>query len=370
MEALNSKERIERILNLEPVDRVGVFENFWPETVNAWKQQGHLDEDESPWDHFGYDISLFYPFNTFSNIDAAEEILEENDQSVLVRTVDLSVIRRWKDLSGTPEHVDFAIKSRKDWDEFIRPYLVDEGLLGRRIDFEGYRKEREKCNQQQLFFCSSGVNVFECIHPVAGHMNILMSMALDPDWIKDMCDVYSNLIVKMQSMLFEREGAPDGIWFYEDMGFKGKPFMSPKMYRDIVWPAHKKTVDFAHSLGCKVIVHSCGYVEPLMPDMIDAGFDCLQALEVKAGMDLINIKKQFGDKIALCGGMDIRCLETNDNKVVDELLRANLADAKHASGYILHSDHSISKVVNYETYKHFLNEGLRLGNYDLCEARD
>lgn len=364
MKPLTSKERIQRILNLEPVDHVGVFENFWPETVDAWKQQGHLKNGESPWDHFDYDISLFKPFNTFSNIDAEEEILEDNDDSVLVRTADLSVIRRWKDLSGTPEHVDFAIKGRKDWDELIRPYLVDENLLERRIEFEGYRKEREKCNQQQLFFCSAGVNVFECIHPVAGHMNILMSMALDPDWIKDMCDVYSDLIVKMQSMLFEREGTPDGIWFYEDMGFKGKPFMSPEMYRDILWPSHKETVDFAHSLGCKVIVHSCGYIEPLIPYMIEAGFDCLQALEVKAGMNLVSIKEKYGDKIALCGGMDIRVLETNDKKAVEQMLEHDLLKVKEQSGYILHTDHSVSKAVNYETYKHFLNKGLRLGNYD------
>lgn len=363
MNPLNSRERIQRILSHKPVDRIGVFENFWPETLQAWRQQGHIGKDESPEDHFKYDIRLFKPFNTFSNIDIEEEILEETDETVLVRSPDLSVIRRWKDVSGTPEHVDFGVKNRADWYKHIRPYLTDDNLLKRRIDFDGYRKAFRKCKKQQLFFCCASVNVFECLHPVAGHMNILMGMALDSDWIKDMCEVYSDLLVKMQSILFVQEGTPDGIWFYEDMGFKDKPFMSPQMYRDIIWPSHKKTVGFAHSAGSKVIVHSCGYVEPLIPDIIAAGFDCLQAMEVKAGMDLVRIKKQFGDKIALCGGLDIRSLETNYKKAVDELFETNLSDAIKGSGYILHTDHSISKAVDYNTYKYFFEEGLRIGSY-------
>ena len=178
MKSLSSKERIQRILSHKPVDRIGVFENFWSETLKIWKQQGYLNKDELPEDHFEYDIRLFKPFNVFSNIDAEEEILEETDDTILVRTQDLSVIRLWKDLSGTPEHVDFAIKNREDWDKYIRPYLVDESLLERRINFNGYREILKKCKKQQLFFCCASVNVFECIHPVAGHMNILMSMAL------------------------------------------------------------------------------------------------------------------------------------------------------------------------------------------------
>ena len=74
--------------------------------------------------------------------------------------------------------------------------------------------------------------------------------------------------------------------------------MSPTMYKEIVQPGHKKLFDYAHSMGCKVIVHSCGYVEPLLPGMIEAGMDCLQAMEVKAGMDLPTLYSRFGDKIA------------------------------------------------------------------------
>ena len=48
---------------------------------------------------------------------------------------------------------------------------------------------------------------------------------------------------------------PDGIWFYEDMGFKERPFMSPEMYRELIMPAHKKTIQFAHDRNLPVIMN-------------------------------------------------------------------------------------------------------------------
>ncbi len=72
-----------------------------------------------------------------------------------------------------------------------------------------------------------------------------------------MVDTYSGLIIALVEMLFAEVGKPGGIWFYEDMGFKERPFMSLDMYREIIKSGHKKTFDFAHALGLPVIVHSC-----------------------------------------------------------------------------------------------------------------
>jgi uroporphyrinogen decarboxylase len=192
---------------------------------------------------------------------------------------------------------------------------------------------------------------------------MLMGMAIDPDWVKDMANTYAELTINLMEILFEKEGKPDGIWLYEDMGFKGRPFMSPDMYREIIQPSHKKTIDYCHSQGLKVIMHSCGFIEPLLPGMVEAGIDCLQVIEIKAGMDLIRIKKNFGDKIALCGGMDARNLVANDLDAIKAELKEKIPAAKEGSGYILHSDHSIPDTCNYETYRYFVDQGLKLGTY-------
>ncbi|HAU39191.1 MAG TPA: hypothetical protein DCX07_15935 [Phycisphaerales bacterium] len=363
MSKLTSKERVARTLKRQPIDHVAVCESFWGDVMRKWTTEGHIREGEKLGDHFGFDIRTAWVFNLVADLDKPEEIVEETAETKLVRNGNGALLRWWKNKSGTPEHVDFLVQDRAGWEEHVRPKLVDESVLRRRINFEGYRELRRECQQRQLFFCWAGINVFECMHPVCGHEYMLMGMALDPDWVKDMCTVYADLTLKLQEMLFAEEGRPDGIWYYEDMGFKEKPFMSPAMYKDIVWPAHKKTFSAAHALGCPVIVHSCGYVEPLVPGLIEAGMDCLQAMEVKAGMDLVKLKKDYGDRIAFCGGLDIRTLESNNLQAVEAELQAKLPIAMEGSGYILHTDHSVSDRVNYETYKYFVDRGRQIGTY-------
>ena len=363
MEPMTSVERIDNILRRQPVDRVGLGESYWGETIQRWRDEGHLQESESPDAHFGYDSRQGGWPNCSADPEYEAQIIEETDEWRLERNANGAHLKWWKHKAGTPEHVYFEVQDRAGWEEQIRPRLVDDDLLRKRIDVDAYRDGLKGANEDEKFFFLNGVNVFECMHPVCGHEHMLVGMALDPDWVRDMCDVFSDLVIRCFEILIAEGGTPDGAFFYEDMGFKGKPFMSPQMYQEIVWPAHKKTFDFLHSYDLPVVVHSCGFVEALVPGLIDAGMDCLQAMEVKAGMDLVKLKQAYGDRIAFFGGMDIRALETNDLTRVERELQAKLPTAMEGSGYILHSDHSIPHSVDYQTYRYFVDRGLEIGTY-------
>lgn len=363
MATMTSRERIGHLIRRQPADRIGVHESFWGDTQRAWAALGHVKEEESLPDHFGLEIRGAGWPNLVADLDFAQEIVEETEETKLVRNGNGTLLRWWKHKSGTPEHVDFLVHDHETWDQHVRAKLVDRSTLRRRIPFESYRNARASAAERDLFFCWSGVNVFELMHPVCGHEHMLIGMALEPDWVKDMCNVFADLVIDVQKTLFAEEGLPDAVWFYEDMGFKGKPFMSPAMYKDIVYPAHKKTFEFAKDLGLPIIVHSCGYVEPLVPGLIEAGMDCLQAMEVKAGMDLLELKAKYGDRISFMGGLDIRALESNDLAQVEAELLKKVPTAMEGSGYVLHTDHSVSSRVNYETYKFFVQRGLEIGTY-------
>jgi len=360
MSELTGVERIGRILRREPVDRIGLFEHFWGDTHRKWQAEGHLKDGEDLAAHFGFDMSLCWCFSTVADLDFVPEVIEETEETILTRDGNGATLRRHKLHDATPEHVDFLVKDRPTWEQHAKPLLKPER---RRINFDSYRATRDAAARAERFFCWSGVNVFELMHPVCGHEHMLIGMALDPDWVRDMVNTYADLTIALMEALFDEAGRPDGIWFYEDMGFKQRPFMSPRMYREIVMPGHRKTFDYAHSLGLPVIVHSCGYVEPLIPGLVEAGMDCLQVMEVKAGMDPLRIKREFGDRIALFGGMDARNLVANDRRAIERELSEKIPALMEGSGYILHSDHSIPDTCDYETYRFFVDEGLRLGTY-------
>jgi uroporphyrinogen decarboxylase len=97
--------------------------------------------------------------------------------------------------------------------------------------------------------------------------------------------------------------------------------------------------------------------------MVEAGIDCLQTIEVKAGMDVLRIHREFGDKIALMGGIDVRALYTNDRAAIDKELERVIPIVKQGYGYVAHSDHSIPATVNYETLRYYFDRVLELGAY-------
>lgn len=360
MNPLTGKERIARIIQRKSVDRIGLYEHFWGDTNKKWIAQGHLQPGELVEDHFNFDLCECWAARYMADPDFKNEVVEETDETILERDGNGALLRRHKLHNATPEHVDFMVTDRTMWEAKIKPMLKP---TRNRINFDAYRDARRRAEANGRFFTHSGVNVFEAMHPVCGHENLLMGMALDPDWVRDMVDTYAQLMIDLMEILFAEAGRPDGVWFYEDMGFKGRPFMSPEMYRELILPGHRRTIDYVHSLGLPVIMHSCGFVEPLLPGIVEAGVDCLQVIEVKAGMDLLRIKRDFGDRLALCGGIDVRNLVANDLAAVDRELAEKIPEVMRGSGYILHSDHSIPEQCEYSTYRHFVDRALELGVY-------
>ncbi len=357
---MTSIERFINVLDRKPVDQTPIAVSPWGATVQRWRKEGHIGESEDVAEHFGQDIRTGGWLNSVADLDHQAVVIEETEETILRLDGNGAQLRQHKLHDSTPEHIDFTVKDRATWEEFARPRLT--GVDRRRIAFEGYRNAKAFAAQKQRYFCWGGVAPFEQMHPICGHEYMLIGMALDPDWVKDMVQTYASLTIDHLEVLFAEEGAPDGLFFYEDMGFKHRPFMSPAMYEAIVMPGHKRLFDFAHSLGCKVIVHSCGYVEPLVPGLIEAGMDCLQAMEVKAGMDMPKLFERFGDRISFYGGVDVRCLIGNDRAEIDEEMdRKILPVVTNGGGYVLHSDHSEPPEIDYETMMYFVERGRSLG---------
>jgi len=353
-------ERMQSLFNHKKPDRIGLYEHFWGDTHQSWTANGDIPPDTDVADLFPFDMTSSWPLNTIVDLDFAEETVAEDEDTITKKNGNGAILRYHKKHASTPEHVGYTVTCKDEWEELAKPLLKFET---RRINFEAYREAKKKGTDQNKFFMWEGVYPFEMLHPLCGHENMLVGMALEPEWVADMSETYTDLTIAMLEELFSKEGKPDGFFCYEDMGFKERPFMSPAMYRELIMPSHKKLNDFAHSLNLPVMMHSCGFIEPLLPHMVESGIDGLQAMEIKAGMDLIRVYKNFGDKIALMGGLDIRVLETNDFTRVDKLLEEHIPIVKEGGAYFLHTDHSVPNTVNFDTYKHFVEKGLELGKY-------
>jgi len=357
MKPMTGKERFLNTLNLKPVDHSPCSENLWGETTQLWQNAGLLKGDFI--EQFRLDLREGGWLNCTADLDFKPVVLEETEDTQLILDGNGAKLRRHKNHSATPEHVGFTVSDREAWEEKTKPKLLLTDR--RRFDIDDYRNARATADKNQEFFCWSGVAPFEQMHPLCGHENMLIGMALDPDWVKDMVMTYVDLTIRHLEILFAEGGLPDGAFLYEDMGFKERPFMSPEMYEEIVEPGHKRLFDFFHGKGLKIIVHSCGFIEPLVPGLIRAGMNCLQAMEVKAGMNMPRLAKQYGKQIAFFGGVDARALISNDRTILDAEMDRTIAPLMDMGcSYVIHSDHSIPPEVKFETLQYFFERGRRM----------
>ena len=190
-----------------------------------------------------------------------------------------------------------------------------------------------------------------------------MLMATEPEWVRDILTTHSRLVAAMMEMMYERGFEFDAVWCSNDMGYRNGLLFSPAMYREIVMPGEKLIYDAAHRFGMQTIMHSCGNIIGLLPDVIEAGVDCWQSMEAKAGVDVRLLKKEYGDQIAFFGNIDVRTMEDPDPAAVEEEIRSKLEAAMPGGGYLFHSDHSIPKDVTFERYRYVMELLDRYGSY-------
>lgn len=358
---MTGRERVWRIFNRQPVDRVGLYEQLWDGTFKKYEAEGKLTGGiPALADRFGLDIMYTGGINYEADPTHGLKIIAQDERSITYLDGNGATMRFNTLQDGVYEHIGYQIKCREDWERLIKPRLTP---TENRLAVEYYRESRRQAAENGRFLAFYSSNTFSFLTALLGHEDGLLAMAEDPDWVLDMTLTYAELQCQLQEKLFEAEGWPDCLWYTEDLGYKFTPFMSPAMFRELILPGYRKTFAQCHAHGCKVVLHSCGFMEPMIPDLLDAGLDALQAMEVKAGMDAVRIKETYGDRLVLIGGLDARVLESNDLSAVTALLEEKLPRLMEGGGYILHSDHSISPRVEYETLAHFLTLGSQIGTY-------
>ena len=121
---------------------------------------------------------------------------------------------------------------------------------------------------------------------------------------------------------------------------------------------------FKHDYGLDVLVHSCGDIRQAVPLFIEAGIDCLQPMEAKAGVDVLQLADTYGNKLAYMGNINVQVLNTNDPvKVRAEVERKMCGMIERRLPYIIHSDHSIPPDVTMKTYELMLQIRNEKGSY-------
>ncbi len=352
---ITPRERVRLALAHKEADCIPIHDSPWGATVTRWHDEG-LPEGVAPDEYFGF---AFRSFGADLSPQYPVRVLERNAEYIVETTAYGGVRRNHRDYSTTPELIDYGIKTQADW-EAAKVRLVPSVT---RVDWVSLKYGYERARADDLFITYSAACGYDGCQAYMRSDELLPLLITEPEWVRDMVETQADMAIEMAKIMMEQGYEFDAAFLYNDMGYRKAPFFSPKVYREVVQPADRRMFEFFHSRGMPVLLHSCGNVRPLIPDLLAVGLDCLQPLEVKAGMDLVELKREFGRDLAFMGGIDVRAMADPDPAAIEREISAKIPVAKAGGGYIYHSDHSIPNNVSFAQYCRVIELARKYGQY-------
>jgi len=149
------------------------------------------------------------------------------------------------------------------------------------------------------------------------------------------------------------------LWGSDDMGFRTGTLISPRDLRAFVIPGHAEAAAAAHAAGRPYLLHCCGQIGDIMPDLIETvKIDGKHSFE-DAILGPIEFKRRYGDRVAVLGGIDIDFLCRADEASIRRRVRETLDACNPGGGYCLGSGNSFANFVPLDNYLAMLDEGRR-----------
>ena len=143
-----------------------------------------------------------------------------------------------------------------------------------------------------------------------GMENAFVQMHEAPAIVHAVTERIVEFYLKANAIFFEAtRGRLDAVLIGNDFGAQTGLMLSADMVRTFALPGTRRLVAQAKSFGLKVVHHSCGAVREIIPDLIDAGVDVIHPIQALAdGMEPRGLKRDFGDRVSFCGGVDAQQL--------------------------------------------------------------
>ncbi|MDR2049390.1 MAG: hypothetical protein LBP69_08030 [Treponema sp.] len=373
MDTKQQKEaRLRAALANKEGDRVPVSDFFWTGFVKRARQK--WGEDVDVYRKLDLDYIVISP-----NMDPVIkdfEILEEKGEDIILRTGFGATVRR----SGTipmPSFDKFSVTTPEEMADFVLEDPRDRRRLYRagddQINCLGDALARNIpswddrvnacCNDMPVYgsICEGYEFLWRCI----GSENALYWMVEEPELFGDFVKRIGDFVAGLTGyQIEESRGRLSGMYIWGDVAFVTGMLFSPQIWREHFKPITARIIKICHDAGLPVIYHGCGNASCIYNDYIEIGLDGYNPLECKSGLDIVELRKDYGGRLCFVGNIDVRELESGNR---DRIKRETLYKLQSAvgGGWICQTDHSATSDVAPEDYEYMVELVRDYGRYPL-----
>jgi len=348
---MTGKERVLKAIGHETTDRVPV--DFWA-TKEAEKKlfsYFNLEDREALLEKLGIDVRQVFPeyigppLRSFPD-GSKEDIWKIRRKGIRAGNATYNEITFYP-LSGATSIGDIE---KFDWPAPDRFNIAGMDAV---------------CNRHEKYatvLCDERTNRTTVLHQgiyLREMEQIMLDIALNPDFVHALFRRISRFYLNLNRQVFESaKGKIDILLVGDDIGTQNGLLLSPGQIREFILPYLREYTGLCKDYGVKAMFHSCGAIREVIPDLIDAGFDILNPIQVRAtGMVPAELKKEFGERICFHGGVDVQ--KTMPCGTVDEVrkeVRERIDVLGKNGGYILAPTHNFQADVPVENIIAFYKE--------------
>ena len=340
--------RLEAALRREEPDRVPLFEAEIAIPIQEWflgREIGTAEDELEFYIRAGYDfVPVLPPFFTPRLMRTA------SDEDGSLNDADRE--RAWLTES------EGLIKTIKDVEEFPWPD-ADE------VDFSSFHEMAEIMPpKMKIMGMLSPAAVFGNTSQAMGLENFCYALYENTAVLDAMFEFIGSSYVKIAKRLVDvpRLGM---VFMSDDLAFTEGTFVSPDVYRKYVFPWYKKIGEVLDNKGLPFVFHSDGNIIPVLDDLADCGIKGIHPIEPQA-MDIVEVKKRFGDKFCIFGNIDLdHTLTRGTVEEVDALVKKRISEMAPGGGYGLAASNSVPDYVKPENYRAMIEAAKKYGKYPI-----
>ncbi len=379
--AFKKLERMNKTLRHEEPDRVPVSDFFWGSFLKRWREELGLPEDTDVYTYYDLDWIVTIP-NMDPHIKDFE-IVKENEEEVIVRTGYEALIRK-KFADPMPAFLEFST----DTIEKMRSFSFDDPWDERRY-LRGGDNQLAGVGDGFVRNLPPWIETVESLYPnfpvygsicegheqlwrIIGSENVMLWIGLYPNELGWFIERVGEFLIEMTKAQIKAGGELlDGMVIWGDVAYVNGMLFSPAYWRKYFKPIVQEQIRICHDSGLPVIYHGCGNATAIFDDFIDMDLEAYNPLEAKAGLDAVELRREYGHKLGFCGNMDVMLWAKEGDDDLKKTVLTKLNAAK-GGGFIFQSDHSVPSNVSGHNYEFVINlvreygrYPLSLGEYDL-----
>ena len=342
-------------MRYEPVDRRPFHAvPIWPDTLARWRSEGLPPDVDDVHAYLGMPcLPLRNVSGNMMPYPAFEQRTIRETEEEIIRIDDYGrTVREFKDHTSMPEWEDFPVKTPEDLERVLAEHY-DLRYLDARFSPEWEARVKEAAASDALILIDGGC-FYWTLRSLAGVEDASYLLYDAPDLVEELFERYCAIALEGIRRA-SRLTRIDVLGFGEDIACKNGPLMSLEMFRAMLVPRYRRTVDLAAAHGVERIWYdSDGDLRALLPDYLSVGIDTLAPCEVAAGTDPVALRAHYGQALKFIGGVDKREVAKGPAAIRAELDR--LRPVVREGGFIPAIDHSVAADISWDNYRFYLDE--------------